>query len=161
MFTYTNDERFTVLHAEGSDDWTLQIKYVQKRDNGTYECQVSKKLLVNSSSFIKITGATDKVTRIHSHYQQYILLMGKYTKHMRSSLHYMNTQMPKIAYILFIICIEFLLSFYISSIAILKFRISYVLLFYFYKYTALFKYIFLTFLQLCLILHRARLKTVL
>ncbi|GJQ76685.1 hypothetical protein Trydic_g15538 [Trypoxylus dichotomus] len=39
MFTYTNDERFQILHAEGSDDWTLQIKYVQKRDNGTYECQ--------------------------------------------------------------------------------------------------------------------------
>ncbi|KAI8419674.1 LOW QUALITY PROTEIN: hypothetical protein MSG28_008367 [Choristoneura fumiferana] len=29
-----------VLHSEGSDDWTLQIKFVQKRDNGTYECQV-------------------------------------------------------------------------------------------------------------------------
>ncbi|XP_075215085.1 neurotrimin-like [Lycorma delicatula] len=41
VFTYTNDERFQVLHAEGSDDWTLQIKYLQKRDNGTYECQVS------------------------------------------------------------------------------------------------------------------------
>ncbi|KAL7295136.1 hypothetical protein TKK_0011445 [Trichogramma kaykai] len=39
MFTYTNDERFQVLHPEGSDDWTLQIKYVQERDNGTYECQ--------------------------------------------------------------------------------------------------------------------------
>lgn len=31
---------FQVLHSEGSDDWILQIKYVQKRDNGTYECQV-------------------------------------------------------------------------------------------------------------------------
>lgn len=41
MFTYTNDERFQVLHPEGSDDWTLQIKYVQKRDNGTYECQIA------------------------------------------------------------------------------------------------------------------------
>ncbi|XP_014241815.1 neural cell adhesion molecule 1-like isoform X1 [Cimex lectularius] len=41
VFTYTNDERFQVLHAEGSDDWTLQIKYVQKKDNGTYECQVA------------------------------------------------------------------------------------------------------------------------
>ncbi|XP_045537503.1 uncharacterized protein LOC106715706 isoform X2 [Papilio machaon] len=30
-----------VLHGEGSDDWILQIKYVQKRDNGTYECQVA------------------------------------------------------------------------------------------------------------------------
>ncbi|KAK3916177.1 Zwei Ig domain protein zig-8 [Frankliniella fusca] len=37
--TYTNDERFQALHPEGSDDWTLQIKYVQRRDNGTYECQ--------------------------------------------------------------------------------------------------------------------------
>ncbi|KAG5894519.1 hypothetical protein JTB14_026808 [Gonioctena quinquepunctata] len=41
VFAYTNDERFQILHAEGSDDWTLQIKYVQKRDNGTYECQIS------------------------------------------------------------------------------------------------------------------------
>ena len=47
MFTYTNDERFQVLHSEGSDDWTLQIKYVQKRDNGTYECQVSVSVLSN------------------------------------------------------------------------------------------------------------------
>ncbi|XP_063385563.1 muscle M-line assembly protein unc-89-like [Cydia fagiglandana] len=41
LFMYTNDERFQVLHSEGSDEWTLQIKFVQKRDNGTYECQVS------------------------------------------------------------------------------------------------------------------------
>ncbi|CAB0012162.1 unnamed protein product [Nesidiocoris tenuis] len=41
MFTYTNDERFQVIHQEGSDDWTLQIKYVQKRDQGAYECQVA------------------------------------------------------------------------------------------------------------------------
>lgn len=38
--TYTNDERFQVLHTENTDDWDLQIKYVQRRDNGTYECQV-------------------------------------------------------------------------------------------------------------------------
>lgn len=44
--TYTNDERFQVLHADGSDDWTLLIKFVQKRDNGTYECQVRSALLL-------------------------------------------------------------------------------------------------------------------
>ncbi|XP_013137586.1 PREDICTED: hemicentin-2-like [Papilio polytes] len=41
LLLYTNDERFQVLHGDGSDDWILQIKYVQKRDNGTYECQVA------------------------------------------------------------------------------------------------------------------------
>ncbi|CAH0391641.1 unnamed protein product [Bemisia tabaci] len=41
LVTYTSDERFQVLHLEGSNDWILQIKYVQRRDNGTYECQVS------------------------------------------------------------------------------------------------------------------------
>nr|KAF7435521.1 hypothetical protein H0235_003712 [Vespula pensylvanica] len=54
-FTYTNDERFQVLHAEGSDDWTLQIKYVQERDNGTYECQgkVSRDALSRVSKRVK------------------------------------------------------------------------------------------------------------
>lgn len=41
VFTYTNDERFSVLHPEDSQDWTLQIKYTTRRDNGTYECQLS------------------------------------------------------------------------------------------------------------------------
>ncbi|KAG8314493.1 hypothetical protein J6590_092047 [Homalodisca vitripennis] len=39
--TYTNDERFQVIHAENTIDWDLQIKFVQRRDNGTYECQVA------------------------------------------------------------------------------------------------------------------------
>ncbi|XP_066952960.1 lachesin-like isoform X2 [Macrobrachium rosenbergii] len=41
VFTYTNDERFTITHRDGADDWTLSIKYLQARDNGTYECQIS------------------------------------------------------------------------------------------------------------------------
>ncbi|CAO1320323.1 unnamed protein product [Diamesa hyperborea] len=38
---YTNDERFGIIHTPGSNTWTLQIKFVQRRDNGLYECQVS------------------------------------------------------------------------------------------------------------------------
>ncbi|CAB3242455.1 unnamed protein product [Arctia plantaginis] len=56
-FTYTNDERFQVLHGEGSEDWTLQIKFVQKRDNGTYECQVRITVIVQlcrSSSELRL-----------------------------------------------------------------------------------------------------------
>lgn len=41
---YTNDERFVISHTPGSNTWTLQIKFVQRRDHGMYECQVSIKL---------------------------------------------------------------------------------------------------------------------
>ncbi|TRY67184.1 hypothetical protein TCAL_02289 [Tigriopus californicus] len=35
------DERFSSLYNPDSSTWTLQIKYVQPRDAGSYECQVS------------------------------------------------------------------------------------------------------------------------
>ncbi|KAG7167456.1 Zwei Ig domain protein zig-8-like 7 [Homarus americanus] len=41
VFTYTTDERFSITHRDGADDWTLSIKFLQARDNGTYECQIS------------------------------------------------------------------------------------------------------------------------
>ncbi|KAF2365075.1 Immunoglobulin I-set [Trinorchestia longiramus] len=40
-FTYTSDDRFKAVHQKGSDDWLLKIHYVQHRDAGKYECQVS------------------------------------------------------------------------------------------------------------------------
>ncbi|XP_066946151.1 junctional adhesion molecule B-like [Macrobrachium rosenbergii] len=39
--TYTQEERFSVHHPEGSTEWTLAIKYVALEDAGTYECQIS------------------------------------------------------------------------------------------------------------------------
>ncbi|XP_065161598.1 limbic system-associated membrane protein-like isoform X2 [Atheta coriaria] len=39
--TYSSDERFQAVHIQHSEDWTLKIKYVQLRDAGLYECQVS------------------------------------------------------------------------------------------------------------------------
>ncbi|XP_033330957.1 zwei Ig domain protein zig-8 isoform X2 [Megalopta genalis] len=41
QYTYTNDQRFRVIHSAHADNWTLQIKYPQIRDTGFYECQVS------------------------------------------------------------------------------------------------------------------------
>ncbi|XP_071538414.1 neurotrimin-like isoform X2 [Panulirus ornatus] len=40
-YTYTSDQRFRALHEEDSDDWILKINYVQTRDSGMYECQIS------------------------------------------------------------------------------------------------------------------------
>lgn len=35
------DERFQAIFVETQDTWTLQVKYVQARDEGDYECQIS------------------------------------------------------------------------------------------------------------------------
>ncbi|ERL94862.1 hypothetical protein D910_12135 [Dendroctonus ponderosae] len=40
-YTFIADDRFQTFRVDGSDTWTLQIKYVQARDAGQYECQVS------------------------------------------------------------------------------------------------------------------------
>ncbi|XP_053649935.2 neurotrimin-like [Cherax quadricarinatus] len=40
-FTYTSDERFSARHSASSDDWLLMIHYLQDRDAGMYECQIS------------------------------------------------------------------------------------------------------------------------
>ncbi|CAL1297649.1 unnamed protein product [Larinioides sclopetarius] len=40
-YTYTSDQRFTSIHVDNSDDWTLQIRDTRKSDDGIYECQVS------------------------------------------------------------------------------------------------------------------------
>lgn len=40
-YTYTNDQRFRVIHRALEDDWVLLIKFPQHRDSGIYECQVS------------------------------------------------------------------------------------------------------------------------
>ncbi|KAF7381479.1 hypothetical protein HZH66_013873 [Vespula vulgaris] len=40
-YTYTSDQRFEAMHTPHSEEWTLQIRYPQKKDSGVYECQIS------------------------------------------------------------------------------------------------------------------------
>ncbi|XP_064088012.1 inactive tyrosine-protein kinase 7-like isoform X2 [Macrobrachium nipponense] len=40
-YTFIADERFQAWHEEDTETWTLQVKYVQERDDGRYECQIS------------------------------------------------------------------------------------------------------------------------
>ncbi|GBM35724.1 hypothetical protein AVEN_58406-1 [Araneus ventricosus] len=40
-YTYTTDQRFTSIHMDNTDDWTLEIRDTRKKDSGIYECQVS------------------------------------------------------------------------------------------------------------------------
>ncbi|UYV77096.1 hypothetical protein LAZ67_14003249 [Cordylochernes scorpioides] len=59
-YSYINDGRFTSLHQDGSDDWTLEIRNVQARDAGVYECQVSTepKLSLNISLHVRVSKAS-------------------------------------------------------------------------------------------------------
>ncbi|XP_023326142.1 zwei Ig domain protein zig-8 [Eurytemora carolleeae] len=39
--TFSSDDRVQVKHQQEEKDWVLQIKFVQQRDSGLYECQVT------------------------------------------------------------------------------------------------------------------------
>lgn len=60
-FTYTGDQRFSVLHTVGSDDWDLKIDFVQQRDSGIYECQMNTEPKINLAFFLEVTGKLHKL----------------------------------------------------------------------------------------------------
>lgn len=62
LTTYSSDERFSATHLRRSEDWTLQIKYVQQRDAGIYECQVSTHPPTSIFLNLKVIG---KIVTLH------------------------------------------------------------------------------------------------
>ncbi|XP_037040736.1 zwei Ig domain protein zig-8 isoform X2 [Bradysia coprophila] len=40
-YTYTSDQRFEAMHSPHTEEWTLRIRYAQRKDTGIYECQIS------------------------------------------------------------------------------------------------------------------------
>lgn len=56
-YTYTSDQRFTCIHLDDSDDWTLEVKYTQKRDEGIYECQISTEPKLSLSVMLNVVVA--------------------------------------------------------------------------------------------------------
>ncbi|XP_044579207.1 lachesin-like isoform X2 [Cotesia glomerata] len=54
IVTYTGDERFSVKHPVGSDEWRLLIDYVQPRDAGLYECQVNTEPKLKMSFALRV-----------------------------------------------------------------------------------------------------------
>lgn len=55
-YTYTTDQRFqTAFHRE-TNEWTLHIKWAQKRDAGMYECQVSTIPIKSYSVRLNVVG---------------------------------------------------------------------------------------------------------
>lgn len=58
-YTFIADDRFQAFLVEATDTWTLQIKYVQARDAGQYECQVSTE--PKMSHFITLNVVVPKI----------------------------------------------------------------------------------------------------
>lgn len=54
--TFIADERFQAYFKEESKQWVLQIKYVQPRDYGLYECQVSTEPKVSARAYLHVVG---------------------------------------------------------------------------------------------------------
>lgn len=55
-YTYTTDQRFTTTHHKETDEWTLQIKFAQKRDAGLYDCQISTQPIKSYSVKLNLVG---------------------------------------------------------------------------------------------------------
>ena len=56
LITFTADDRFTVLHLPGGNEWTLQISGVQARDQGEYQCQAATTTGIRTiSSWLTVT----------------------------------------------------------------------------------------------------------
>ncbi|XP_017056799.1 uncharacterized protein LOC108098416 [Drosophila ficusphila] len=59
IYTYTGDQRFSVIHPPSSEDWDLKIDYAQPRDSGVYECQVNTDPKINLAIVLEITADND------------------------------------------------------------------------------------------------------
>jgi len=55
-YTFIADERFQAFLVESTDTWTLQVKYVQARDAGQYECQVSTEPKMSTFITLNVVG---------------------------------------------------------------------------------------------------------
>ncbi|XP_059350876.1 uncharacterized protein LOC130687470 isoform X2 [Daphnia carinata] len=67
VLTYTADARFRVKHSETeASEWTLEIKFLQKRDEGTYYCQIPTR-----------TGAVVHAFHLHVASPQAVILGGQ------------------------------------------------------------------------------------
>uniref|UniRef100_T1JKP6 Uncharacterized protein n=1 Tax=Strigamia maritima TaxID=126957 RepID=T1JKP6_STRMM len=61
MYTYSSDQRFQIVNMPQIEDWTLQIKYVERRDQGVYECQVSSDPPISLFVNLNIVGNNDPI----------------------------------------------------------------------------------------------------
>ncbi|XP_072392014.1 zwei Ig domain protein zig-8 [Diabrotica undecimpunctata] len=60
-YTYTSDQRFEAVHTPHTEEWTLRIRYPQKKDSGIYECQISTTPPIGQFVFLTIVEPITKI----------------------------------------------------------------------------------------------------
>ncbi|XP_047479443.1 uncharacterized protein LOC125032390 [Penaeus chinensis] len=60
--TYSADQRFQVVHTEGSNEWTLVVRYAQPRDAGVYECQVNTDPKLSRPVLLQVTDPNPELS---------------------------------------------------------------------------------------------------
>ena len=55
-YTFVGDERFEAHYSATQETWNLVIKYVQERDAGVYECQVSTEPKMSQFFNLRVVG---------------------------------------------------------------------------------------------------------
>lgn len=55
-YTYTADQRFQSLHNNETGEWTLNIKWTERKDTGIYECQVSTLPVKSLALYLIVLG---------------------------------------------------------------------------------------------------------
>lgn len=78
------DERFQAIFGE-PDKWTLQVKYVQARDEGEYECQISTDPKKSHIIKLNIVGESRGEYRVLSLHVHLLRTVGTETRNNRAS----------------------------------------------------------------------------
>lgn len=63
ILTYTNDQRYQSLHADGSEEWTLRITSPQPRDSGIYEVSCFSLTRECQIDFLNLSSPVSSVNR--------------------------------------------------------------------------------------------------
>lgn len=62
-YTYTADQRFQSLHNNETGEWTLHIKWTERKDTGIYECQVSTLPVKSLALYLIVLDESELVRR--------------------------------------------------------------------------------------------------
>ncbi|KAF6217230.1 hypothetical protein GE061_001584 [Apolygus lucorum] len=61
LITYAGDDRYVTIHPFNTYEWSLQIRLVQLRDAGIYECQVTKHPPISIILELKVVEARAEI----------------------------------------------------------------------------------------------------